>query len=389
MNINITSDLTSFLKRKVITRDTYEWLKPLHEKEIADLEEIKIAAREQNFYKNGNGDDNDDDENIFTTSTTTLRGIEGATDTVVSFVTDSNSSGHGNKVWHASIATCRYLKDEFLPGFISKRRKNISSERFLFKSLELGAGTAVPSFFLAQLLLSFYDETRGTEGNQPPKSIIRITDAKHYRNIMQIIRSVGIQESLCKGEGKNVVEVEVHPHNWGDHIDLGFESAKETGNDDNDNRYSSQYDLIIVSDCIYNPLYHDVLLISLSEALALPVVDGTKRGGKAVVSFSLHGNVDDSMIWKFLDQKIPSKTRMNDDNSNNNSDVVWRLKARCVSSTTQPQREAEQLIVDREGWNMEKTMNEVFGMVTEGIKPERWLAYVYEITWVRDEPRLD
>jgi len=35
----------------------------------------------------------------------------------------------------------------------------------------------------------------------------------------------------------------------------------------------------------------------------------------------------------------------------------------------------------REGWNMEETMTQL-ELITEGMRPERWMAYVYEIRWV-------
>ena len=72
--------------------------------------------------------------------------------------------------------------------------------------------------------------------------------------------------------------------------------------------------------------------------------------------------------------------------------MVLRLNAKCVSTEadTQAQSQAreeptnaeqQQEPAIREGWNMESTMTEL-GMVTEGMQSERWLAYVYEITWI-------
>ena len=350
------TNLEGLLTKRVITQETYDWLKPLHVQENADLEEIKRAALERKnnpFYRNDSDEESDSDD-LMTTTTTTLNEIEG-TATFISFVTDNNSSGHGNKVWHASIATCRYLKDHFLPLLVSGRRN------FTVRCLELGAGTAVPSFFLAQLL-------RDANNNIPssPKHVLRITDAKYYRNIMQIVRSIELQQSLLDSS----LMIQAHPHNWGEPISFG-----KIKNDD----IISPHDLVIVSDCIYDPSYHNDLLVSLSRALCLPTSTGTSNGGIAVVSFSLHGNVQDSAIWEFLESKLPSTIRIDDTGTGNG----WRLEARCVSSNDQT---AEKNVAVREGWHMETTMNEL-GMVTEGIKPERWLAYVYEITWVPIESK--
>ena len=374
------TDLERLLKDTVITQESYEWLKPLYEQEIADLEEINQAALERKnnpFYQNNCDSDSDSDDGLLTTSITTLEGIEGIKNSV-RFVADSNSSGHGNKVWHASIATCRYLKDYFVRPL--RNNKSISGELEIFRCLELGAGTAVPSFFLAKILLPDGNlQEKREEQRLPKKSILRITDARYYRNIMQILRSteLAIEEpqshtstsASTESVGNLSLKIEVHPHNWGEPIGFGNQNVDgDKGTID-----SSPHDLVIVSDCIYNPEYHDDLLASLSRALALPISkEEPIGGGVAVVSFSLHGNVQDAAIWEFLESKLPSKKREEDG-------VVWGLEARCVSCEQNPEAVQDKRIV-REGWNMETTMNQL-GMVTEGIKRERWIAYVYEITW--------
>ena len=347
----MTTDFDSLLNQRVITQETLEWLKPLYEQEAADLEEIRLAAEERKsnpFYQQDSDEDEDD---FLSTETSTLQGIEG-TSFAITFVADTQSSGHGNKVWHASIATCRYLKDYFVP------KLNSSS----FRCLELGAGTAVPSFFLAKLL---------SQQQQTQSSIVRITDAKYYRNVMQILRSVEIQEDKNKtAQQENSVRIEVHPHNWGDSISFGIEGDGGSS--------SPQHDLVIVSDCLYDPEYHEDLLKSLAKTLTLPGTTDdadNNTGGVAVVSFSLHGNVKDAAIWEFIETKLPSTQR------SDSSGKVYKLKATCISQTeTTEVSDTNQPCVVREGWNMEYTMIEL-DMVTEGMHSERWLAYVYEITW--------
>jgi hypothetical protein len=398
----ISMDLRVLWEKKVITKDTYEWLKPLYERELVDMEEIRRAAEERKSnpfyqqncdeeYEEDNDDGDGDGDDLWTFGITELVGIE-ATSTTVRIVTDTNSTGHGNKVWHASIATCRYLNSIFLPALLLSSAASNKSSRF--RCLELGAGTAVPSLFLGQLLSLLLlkndnNDDDDDNNNHPTESILRITDAKQYRNIMQILRSVEIQESLRNGRscmdgdgnesssndtGDNdkitntttaaALQLEVHPHNWGgpvDGIGLGQQQQQQQ---------QQQHDLVIVSDCIYDPNYHDDLLVSLSRTLAL---DGT-----AVVSFSLHGNVQDAVIWEFFERKLPSTTTRN--RTQEDGAAVWRLAASCVSSSSS----SSDGVVIRDGWNMKETMSEL-GMVTEGIVPDRWLAYVYEITWVPDE----
>ena len=376
-----TGILERSLEREIVTQSTYDWLKPLYEKEVADLEEIRAAAaeRKNNPFHQQDDSDDDSDDALLTTSTTTIQNIEG-TSTKVTFVTDTNSTGHGNKVWHASIATCRYLKEVFYEAILHRNRdrRGWHDQTFLsedpLRCLELGAGTAVPSLFLAQLLKGNKDDKkiRGMP-KLPPLSILRITDAKYYRNIMQILRSVDLwKEATSDNITASNVVVEVHPHNWG-------EPWPKLVEDDDPDSNANRHDLVIVSDCIYNPEGHEALLESMANTIALPDIFPTKRPGVAVLSFSLHGNVEDDAIWEFIDKKLPSTTRTDA------NEVTWMLTAKCVSTSNGFRHELgrieEHLPAKREGWNMEETMVNL-GMITEGMVPERWLAYVYEVGWV-------
>lgn len=104
-----------------------------------------------------------------------------------------------------------------------------------------------------------------------------------YRNVIQILRSVEIGES-ARFASSSSVAIEVHPHNWGEVADFGDGGADGTsdanaGNNTNRNRY----DLVTVSDCIYNVDGHEALLVSLADALALPDL-ATRKAGVAVLS---------------------------------------------------------------------------------------------------------
>eukprot|EP00535_Pseudo-nitzschia_heimii_P008677 CAMPEP_0197179040 /NCGR_PEP_ID=MMETSP1423-20130617/4116_1 /TAXON_ID=476441 /ORGANISM="Pseudo-nitzschia heimii, Strain UNC1101" /LENGTH=655 /DNA_ID=CAMNT_0042628885 /DNA_START=153 /DNA_END=2120 /DNA_ORIENTATION=- len=445
-------------KRKaIISKATYGWLKPLHDEELADLEEARIASEERKsnpFYhhhhhhhhhrRSGCDDDSDDSDDFLTTTTTSIElpggvplrpreekdgggGNNGVV--VVRFVSDTNSTGHGNKVWHASIAACRYLRTRGAVRLLetaatkTTTKKTTTKKKVVVRSLELGAGTAVPSLYLAELLRREEKAEASTNGptNGPTTHfLVRITDARRYRNIAQILRSVDLQQqqqqpSSMSMSMSNDVRLEVHPHDWGDDVVPGCfdvegggggddecEEEEEADRDDDDEEddEDEQHDLVVVSDCIYDPEHHDALLRSLARTLALPPPKGGGSGGGgggvAVLSFSLHGNVSDEAIWEFLEEKLPSTVRTRRTNNNkkkkkNQDDdddgTVWRLRARCFSTTTtfesEPPEEEDdddQELV-REGWNMESTMDRL-GMVTEGLAPERWLAYVYEITWV-------
>lgn len=158
------------------------------------------------------------------------------------------------------------------------------------------------------------------------------------------------------------------------------------------------YDLILVSDCIYNPTHHEPLLQSIRALLKLPprVSDGTDGGdgGRALVSFSLHGNTTDQSVWNFVDRKVGA-VQCGD----------WRLQARAVpelcltpraasaAATTATTKPATSLSSDENdilpvrqdggprGWNMEAQMKHL-DLWTANMEATRWIAYLYEITWV-------
>ena len=439
-----TLDLKQLLDNDIITISTYDWFKPLYEKELNDIKEIQDAAqlRKLNpFFTNDNDNDSDDDDDGLSTMTkTTIHNIEDV-QSDIQFLTDTNSSGHGNKVWHASIATCRYLKNLLLNDDNDADGTSQSLLPLPFHCLELGAGTALPSLFLSQLLLLLPTDT-GTAGIQNKNNvIIHITDAKEYRNIKQILMSIELLLLARKSKteatstvatetadtSKCIIPYRVSPHNWGETTDflntmnlnnklaedessLLMSSSKSTYKNNN------IYDLIIISDCIYNPQYHDVLLDSLVSTLKLPtseqvveehdgsasdgsngngVGNRSNGSGRAVISFSLHGNVDDSNIWNFIKIKIPSRTTKMKTKYHHPSTIieqddvnffVYKLHARCVSTSTATsslsQDNDNDIDIDNdEGWYMKETMTKL-GLESDGIDEKRWYAYVYEITWV-------
>jgi len=74
--------------------------------------------------------------------------------------------------------------------------------------------------------------------------------------------------------------VSVVPHSWGEDID------KLCGSD-------GRADLLIASDCIYNPMHHRALLES--------AIGTMNDGGLFVVGYSFHGNVSPNEVLAFFD----------------------------------------------------------------------------------------
>mmetsp|Transcript_1545 Transcript_1545/g.2674 ORF Transcript_1545/g.2674 Transcript_1545/m.2674 type:complete len:360 (+) Transcript_1545:85-1164(+) len=355
-------DLQRLFDDKYITRETLDWIRPLWEQELALVAEVReaAAARDSLFANNEHGSDDDEeetenDESGLMISSVFIRDLGGVT---LSFWMDDHSAGHGNRVWHASIAMCIYLKRMLLPSWTSRISSQESSCNF--RCLELGAGTALPSLFLGHL---FANEMEASSVNRKTKPLIHITDGKQYRNIRQILLSLSKQPAQVLLSST----FRVSPHNWG-------EGLGNNGDSDScffQREFVHPYHLIIVSDCIYNPTYHDELLQSIAATLKLPNEETGEDGGCAVISFSLHGNTPDHDIWDFLQVKIPSKRHPVHEH--------WRLQAWSRNADS---KNGESSACDgRNGWNMEQKMKDL-GLWTANINPKRWLSYIYEVRWV-------
>jgi hypothetical protein len=225
--------------------------------------------------------------------------------------------------------------------------------------MELGAGTFLPSLFLGHLVAN------DSHVHPEIKPVLHITDGKQYRNIRQILFSLSNQPTQVRESAS----FRVSPHNWGQNIDVFLAQESASGG----------YDLIIVSDCIYNPTYHRDLLKTIAATLRLPATPDDP-GGRVILTFSLHGNTPDRDIWNFIDRVIPEETCHDE----------WKLQARPVQDDLMTEsfasfassHEKQQPVVGRHGWDMEETMKEL-GLWTANIEPKRWFSFLYEIMWAK------
>lgn len=364
-------DLSKLLQEEVLSDATFGWIKPLWEKEQADLRELEEEkARNSllNFGGNNSDEEDDygggsDDDTLIENGSLQLEGV------YLTYQKDVQSVGHGNRVWHASIATCLYLKD------LCERMTSIDTLN-TFRSLELGAGTALPSLFLAHKI-SGTDSSSGTG-----RPNIHITDAKEYRNIRQILVSVSQQPTSVR----EAVNFKVAPHNWGEGISIHpSDSSKKESFWGNENTHPNSYDLVIVSDCMYNPQYHNVLLKSIAATMKLPSLPSATEnqaydGGRTIIAFSLHGNTEEQHMWNFLWEKVPKERK-----------GCWQLFASPIKELKRTSRSANstsnsssvttlEMVDPRGGWHMEETMREL-DLWTANIADERWIAFAFEIKW--------
>jgi predicted nicotinamide N-methyase len=393
-------DFDDLEKEGVISRPTRDWLEPMWQQEEKDARaaQDERADAPPRLFGNNDSDDEDEDEDDDSTEerSIVLNGVR------ISYLCDDQSAGHGNKVWHASIALCLYLSTRSMTTLVvgSGDDKNSSKINTAspFQSLELGSGTAIPSLYLAQTIAASLANKSTTtqscssmgDGDTATsnKPLVHITDGRQYRNIRQILQSVSLlrQSSLHDDDDvRQRVNVRVSPHNWGQEIGIdGHDSSSSFFSQEClQTSPTNQYDLVIVSDCIYNPMYHEALLDSIASTLKFPTgttktTNTANNGGRAIVSFSLHGNTKDETVWNFLDMV----------NHKCSTGGKWKLQALPITDLDTTDNalvvKMEESVDNRRsggGWNMEKKMRQL-DLWVANLEPSRWIAYLYELTWI-------
>ena len=174
--------------------------------------------------------------------------------------------GHGNSLWNACICIAEHLSSA------SKRSQLLGDDISSLvpwpprSSLEFGAGAALPSMILLG---------EGTDN-------VIITDRKVNDMTFEAL-DLSAEKN---GEQWNVSDisqrVQVCDHTWGEAID---ELVKKSN--------SGGIDVLVASDCIYNPTYHDALLQSASRTIC-------SESGIFIVGFSYHSNCSKEQVDAFF-----------------------------------------------------------------------------------------
>ena len=86
--------------------------------------------------------------------------------------------------------------------------------------------------------------------------------------------------------------VVIMSHTWGEEME---KLTQQTNNYEDDGEFQHSVDLLIASDCIYNPTYHNSLLESATSAMS-----SSNNSSLFIVGYSLHGNVPPSHILNFF-----------------------------------------------------------------------------------------
>jgi predicted nicotinamide N-methyase len=185
--------------------------------------------------------------------------------------------GHGNRIWNSSACIAQHL---LIPGLRSIIIDSSSRQRTITRPpticLEFGAGAALPSLALLH------------EGAH--RVILTDSALANNRTFDALHESVHANAKVW-----NILDdelshrVKIMPHTWGNEIEeVRRVLGNGIGGDSN-----SLADLLIASDCIYNPTHHTSLLQSADGLLS--------SNGLFIVGYSLHGNVPPDQILDFFD----------------------------------------------------------------------------------------
>lgn len=141
------------------------------------------------------------------------------------------------------------------------------------RALEFGAGAALPSLVLFR------------EGAEQ----IICTDRKVNEQTFDALHMSFEKNCLLWGmsEDEKNRRVRIMPHTWGEEIEKLTERNGGSGGD-------NMIDLLVASDCIYNPMYHQALLESAAGSI-------NKETGIFIVGYSFHMNVPPGQVLDFFD----------------------------------------------------------------------------------------
>ena len=230
---------------------------------MSDDDELFRASMRSIFSAGDYGNDSDSDDEHIGEYVWHCPAAEDETVRSIIYHLALLAPGHGNSLWNACICIAEHLSS------MSKRSKMLGddiSRRMPWPprtSLEFGAGAALPSMILLR------------EGT----SRVIITDRK-----VNDMTFEALERSATKNaEQWNVPNTTlILPHTWGEQV---HELVVDTSGEG--------IDVLVASDCIYNPDYHNALLQSASATICSEL-------GIFIVGYSYHSNVTSQRVEEFF-----------------------------------------------------------------------------------------
>lgn len=263
---------------------------------------------------------------------------------VMYVLSDKNWEGFGDQVWASSRHVANLLADPIKCQDLLLLRNSTTTDAgadfssssqqhqqhydqkkyhplMKKKFLELGAGAGIPSWIAYQCGCPHVICT-----DQKVPNRIRCLAESAERNYRLLQQQKQQQQRKCEEEKTNCTQnndtnshsitiplpMRICPYDWGDPIDqvtkaLSLTNVEEEekniiydkNNDDNTrnqehHQQNYKFDIIVAADCCYMPWLHSKLIDSINMLLC-------SSGGVALLSFALHGNVNDDEVWGIVD----------------------------------------------------------------------------------------
>lgn len=230
--------------------------------ESSDEDDTYWASLRSMFATDGGdaGSDEDEDHHHRDISAHTWTSDSG--DVTVAYHLAFMAPGHGDALWNSSGCIANHLLAQnrsklFGPDAEGKMRWPPR------RALEFGAGAALPSMILLR------------EGAET----VICTDRKVNDETFEALQ-MSVEKNCEKWGEERKKRMVTKPHTWGEDIeDLTADGGV--------------MDLLVASDCIYNPMYHEVLLQSAAGCIS-------KDEGLFVVGYSFHMNVPPEQVTEFF-----------------------------------------------------------------------------------------
>lgn len=240
-----------------------------------DEEDYQLKLLRSLFSNSKNDGDDDEYENNNLDIISEYTWICPNTDISIIYHLAFLAPGHGDSIWNSSECIAQHL---LLPEYRDRLFKNACEMKWPpSRCIEFGAGAALPSLVLLR---------EGT--NQ-----VIITDRFVNQETFDAIQMSVDKNIKIWGGAQDVNDrVEIMSHTWGEEME---KLTQQTNNYEDDGECKHSVDLLIASDCIYNPTYHKSLLESAKSAML-----SSNNNSLFIVGYSLHGNVPPSHILNFF-----------------------------------------------------------------------------------------
>eukprot|EP01051_Picozoa_sp_SAG22_P014459 SAG22_NODE_1758_length_3640_cov_1.779723_1_plen_362_part_10 len=200
--------------------------------------------------------------------------------------------GHGDEVWMAAVCLAQRLCDrgrraELLGAELAAGRVGLAG----LKVLELGAGSGIPTAVCYKLGATAVGSDYPTLGavRALVRSALSNTAGEEEQEQDGAARGGGGAAAAALVPGGSM---HIAAYLWGSDPAGLLQLVGANGTEATGTAAACGFDIAIAADCIYDPSSHAPLLESCAKAL--------RPGGLLLLSFSLHGNVDEVAVFGFL-----------------------------------------------------------------------------------------